>query len=88
MPMADNMLSKEKSEELECTVAVLSNGKDNANIMNQQEVDIGDRNYMDMVPKDTGWAWMCCLGIYVYCRSISAHYEEVLYTSPFLAHLT
>ena len=65
------MLSKERCEEVD-SVAASSDGENqnNSNAINQQQqVDKGNEQEMDLVPKDRGWAWMCCLGIYVYLFS-------------------
>ena len=39
---------------------------------------------IDLVPKDTGWAWMCCLGIIIYCYSFTDFSVVLLHCSSFV----
>ena len=40
--------------------ATVSDVMNNVDEVNQQVIE--SKNDMDLIPKDTGWAWMCCLG--------------------------
>ena len=55
------MSSIKKCEEVE-TGAPVTDVMNNLDEMNQQKVENELTTDVDLIPKDTGWAWMCCLG--------------------------
>ena len=40
----------------------VSDVMNNVDEVNKQKVEIDSKSDVDLIPKDTGWAWMCCLG--------------------------
>ena len=44
---------------------------DNVDMSNEQELTSEETSYVNIVPKDKGWAWMCCLGEFFFS---SCHY--------------
>ena len=47
---------------------------DNVDMSNEQELTSEETSYVNIVPKDKGWAWMCCLGEFFFFV-LSLHFE-------------
>ena len=51
-----------QEEETDCSTFKIENVEDDIAIDNPQKTDYELKHDEDVIPKDAGWAWMCCLG--------------------------
>ena len=52
--------NEDKDEEEHCVVP-LAQSKIESNLHDYEDKEVSPSD-VDLIPKDTGWAWMCCLG--------------------------
>ena len=53
--------NEDKDEEEHCVVS-LAQSKIESDLHDYQDKEVSPSD-VDLIPKDTGWAWMCCLGM-------------------------